>query len=128
MEIGILGQKGNVVFRLGKCINEELDKITEPDKRLQPELAAKIIDKEIHSNYEIFSCNYMAHDMLYGENTFTDKYTSIQLADFKAYLDKQIKKIDLDYVDYDFVWSKMLEMYSNTLKNYLEVKNTINQF
>ncbi len=119
MEIGILGKKGNVVFRFGNCINPELDKITEPDKRLQPEIAAQIIDKEIHRNYEIFPCNYIAYDLFYKETRFEDKYTSEQLEEFKVYLDKQIKKIDLDYIDYDFVWDKMLEMYSNTLKNYL---------
>lgn len=119
MEIGILGKKGNVVFRFGKCINPELDKITEPDKRLQPEIAAQIIDKEIHRNYEIFPCNYIAYDLFYKETRFEDKYTSEQLEEFKDYLDKQIKKIDLDYIDYDYVWDKMLEMYSNTLKNYL---------
>lgn len=119
MEIGILGKKGNVVFRFGNCINDELDKITEPDKRLQPEIAAQIIDKEIHRNYEIFPCNYIAYDLFYKETRFKDKYTSDQLEEFKVYLDKQIKKIDLDYIDYDFVWDKMLEMYSNTLKNYL---------
>ncbi|MFQ9314697.1 hypothetical protein [Dysgonomonas mossii] len=119
MEIGILGKKGNVVFRFGNCINDELDKITEPDKRLQPEIAAQIIDKEIHRNYEIFPCNYIAYDLFYKQTRFEDKYTSEQLEEFKDYLDKQIKKIDLDYIDYDFVWDKMLEMYSNTLKNYL---------
>ncbi|MFR0677743.1 hypothetical protein [Dysgonomonas mossii] len=119
MEIGILGKKGNVVFRFGNCINNELDKITEPDKRLQPEIAAQIIDKEIHRNYEIFPCNYIAYDLFYKETRFEDKYTSDQLEEFKVYLDKQIKKIDLDYIDYDFIWDKMLEMYSNTLKNYL---------
>lgn len=119
MEIGILGKKGNVVFRFGNCINTELDKITEPDKRLQPEIAAQIIDKEIHRNYEIFPCNYIAYDLFYKETRFEDKYTSEQLEEFKDYLDKQIKKIDLDYIDYDYVWDKMLEMYSNTLKNYL---------
>ena len=65
MEIGILGKKGNVVFRFGNFINDELDKITEPDKRLQPEIAAQIIDKEIHRNYEIFPCNYIAYDLFY---------------------------------------------------------------
>lgn len=119
MEIGILGYKGNVVFRFGKCINPELEKITEPDKRLQPELAAKIIDKEIHSNYEIFPCNYIAYDLYNGESMFDDKYTEEQVETFKAYLEKQIQKIDLDYIDHDFIWEKMLEMYSNTLKNYL---------
>jgi hypothetical protein len=120
MEIGILGKKGNVMFRLGKCINPELDKITEPDKRLQPELAAKIIDREIHSNYEIFPCNYIAYNLFYKTDRFNNKYTKEQSDDFTAYLEKQITKIDLDDVDHDFVWEKMLEMYSNTLRNYLE--------
>jgi len=119
MEIGILGRKGNVIFRFGNCINPELDKITEPDKRIQPEIAAQIIDKEIHRNYEIFPCNYMAHDLFNKETRFSDKYTPEQVDEFKNYLDKQIKKIDLDYIDHDFVFDKMLEMYSNTLKNHL---------
>ncbi|MDR0824629.1 MAG: hypothetical protein LBN74_06005 [Prevotella sp.] len=119
MEIGILGKKGNVIFRFGNCINPELDKITETDKRIQTELAAHIIDKEIHRNYEIFPCNYMAHDLYCNETRFNDKYTAEQLDGFKNYLYKQIKKIDLDYIDYDFCLDKMLEMYSNTLKNYL---------
>lgn len=119
MEIGILGRKGNVIFRFGSCINPELDKITEPDKRIQPEIAAHIIDKEIHRNYEIFPCNYIAHDLFNEETRFAEKYTSEQVTEFKDYLDKQIKKIDLDYIDYDFVFNKMLEMYSNTLKNHL---------
>lgn len=119
MEIGILGQKGNVVFRFGNCINDELDKITEPDKRLQPEIAAKIIDKEIHSNYEIFAVNYIAHDLLNNERRFADKYSDEEVDQFKNYLTKQIGKIDIENKDEDFLWSKLLEMYSNTLKNYL---------
>lgn len=119
MEIGILGQKGNVVFRFGNCINDELDKITEPDKRLQPEIAAKIIDKEIHSNYEIFAVNYIAHDLLNNERRFADKYSDEEVNGFKSYLTKQIGKIDIENRDEDFLWSKLLEMYSNTLKNHL---------
>lgn len=119
MEIGILGYKGNVMFRFGDCINPELEKVTEPDKRLQPTLVAEIIDKEIHRNYEIYPCNYIAHDLLNEEKRFADKYTVQQVTDFKEYLKSQIAKIDLDYIDFDFVWNKMLIMYSNTLKNHL---------
>lgn len=119
MEIGILGQKGEIVFRFGKCINEALDQITETEKRLQVEAAAKIIDKEIHSNYEIFKGNYVAHDLLHNENRFAHKYTPEDKTFFVDYLESQIKKIDLDVIDHDFVFERMLVMYSNTLKNYL---------
>ena len=119
METGILGQKGRVIFRFGKCINDELDKITEHDKRIQVEIVAGIIDREIHRNYEIYPGNYIAYDLLNDGNRFADKYTTEDVDNFKSYLNGQIEKIDLDNKDIPFLWSKMLEMYSNTLKNYL---------
>lgn len=119
MEIGILAQKGTVVFKFAKCINDELDQIEAIDKRLQVVEAAKLIDKAIHSNYVFFPGNYIAYDLVYKNRQFEDKYTKEDIEKFKSYLDAQIKKIDLDYIDYDFAFEKMLEMYSNTLKNYL---------
>lgn len=121
MEIGILGQKGQIVFRFGNCINDELDKITHLDKREQITAATQIIDKEIHRNYEIFKGNYVAYDLLYGGERFIDKYTQEDKESFLAYLDKQIDKTELQYKDYDYLKEKMLVMYSNTLKNHLAV-------
>lgn len=122
MEIGILGLKGNVVFNFGTCINPELDKITETDKRVQVEIVAKIIDRAIHSNYKIFAGNYIAYDLLYEGNKFSDKYTTEDVDKFETYLKKQIEKIDLDYVDFEFCRHKMLIMYSNVLKNHIVAK------
>lgn len=121
MEMGILGFKGRVIFKFGKCINPELDKIKEiePDKRHQIDMVARAIDKNIHFNYEIFPCNYIAYDLLHESSRFANKYTLSDIDTFKEYLNKQIAKIDIDKVDYEFVWHKLLEMYSNTLKNYL---------
>lgn len=119
MEIGILAQKGNVVFKFAECINEQLDQIKVTEKRLQVIEAAKIIDKAIHSNYVFFPGNYIAYDLVYEGQRFADKYTQEDVDKFKSYLHSQINKIDLDYIDHDFAFNKMLEMYSNTLKNYL---------
>lgn len=121
MEMGILGFKGRVIFKFGKCINPELDKIKEiePDKRHQVDMVARAIDKNIHFNYEIFPCNYIAYDLLHESSRFANKYTLSDIDTFKEYLNKQIAKIDIDKVDSEFVWHKLLEMYSNTLKNYL---------
>lgn len=120
METGILGFKGNVMFRFGNCINEQIENIIEPDKRLIVDHVARIIDKEIHSNYEMYPCNYIAHDLLNNENRFADKYSDQDVDKFKSYLDNQIKKIDEITPDYEFIWHKMLEMYSNILTNHLE--------
>lgn len=119
MEIGILGFKGNVVFRFADCINDQLDTIEVTEKRAQVEQAAKIIDRAIHRNYEIFTCNYVAYDLRFGESRFADKYTQQDVDAFEKYMKEKTDKIDLDYVDYDFAREKMLEMYSNTLVNHL---------
>ena len=120
MEIGILGYKGRVVFRYGKCINPELDKITEPDKRKQVEIVARLIDREIYANYQFYPCNYIAYDMLHKSNRFADSYTQEEADEFKSYITSQLDKIDeVEVKDMDFLWTKMLEMYSNTLKNHL---------
>lgn len=119
MEIGILGFKGNVLFRFGDCINDKLDTMTATDRRSQVEEAVKIIDKTIHSNYEFYVGNYIAYDLLNETTRFADKYTAADVAKYEEYLKKQIGKIDLDYIDFDFCRHKMLEMYSNTLRNYL---------
>lgn len=119
MEMGILGFKGRVLFRFGECINSELEQITEPDKRIQAEIVANIIDKGIHRNYQFFPGNYIAYDLLYNETRFADKYTQEDIVHFKTYLNGQIEKIDIETKDIPFLWSKLLEMYSNTLKNHL---------
>lgn len=122
MEIGLLGFKGNIHFRFGKEINPELDKVVPLDKKEQTGAVARIIDKEIHSNYEFFPCNYIAYDESEKTSRFKDMYTEQQVNDFKEYINKQLAKIDLENKDEDFLMSKILEMYSNTLRNYLVAK------
>lgn len=121
MEQGILGFKGHIHFQFGKQINDELDNIaaSEPDKKLQVHLAAECIDREVHRNYRIYPINYIAYDMLNRSSVFKDNYTEKQVEDFKNYINRQIEKIDIEEKDNDFLWSKFLEMYSNTLKNHL---------
>lgn len=120
MEIGLFGYKGHVHFQPGKCLNEDLDKL---DSSLgKQELYAAIstlIDRRIHSNYTIYPNNYMAHDMLSGTQTYANKYTAEDRANFDDYLAKQIDKIELPDKDIPFLREKMLTMYANPLINYL---------
>lgn len=122
MEIGILGFKGDIYFQFGNNINKQLTPIAQLERKEQIGAVAQLIDKEIHKNYKIFAINYIAYDLLESTDTFKNKYTEEQKSMFNTYIDKQIDKIDLEVKDYSFLRTKILEMYSNTLKNHLIAK------
>lgn len=119
MEYGLLRNKGRIHFRFGKGINDLLDPISLLDKKSQTSEVAHIIDKAIHTNYEIFPCNYISYDLLNKTDKFKDKYTEEEYSQFMEYLNQQMDKIKIENKDHDFLWNKLLEMYSNTLKNHL---------
>ena len=105
------------------CINEKLNNIpADLDKLLMIRRVCAIIDHEIHSNYKIFKTNYIAHDILFDNKDFADKYAPEECEAFKAYLDGQIAKVKVPYneLDRNFMYKCMLEMYSNPLTNQLE--------
>ena len=123
MRTGIMGFKGKVFFKFGKQINDELSQIgTEANRTQILESAANAIDTEIYKNYVFFPMNYIAYDLMENSNKFIDKYTEEDKATFDKYIDGQIVKIDIPNKDYDFLREKLIEMYGNTVKNFVSVK------
>lgn len=123
MQTGIMGYKGKVHYSFVPCINDKLDTIpADLDKLLMIRRVCAIIDHEIHSNYKIFKTNYIAHDILFDNQDFADKYTPEECEAFKQYLNGQIEKVQVPYneLDRNFMYKCMLEMYSNPLTNQLE--------
>ena len=84
---------------------------------------AEYIDKQIHHNYHIYPCNYIAYDLLYGMKRFETFYSEKEETNFKNYISEQINKIEIENKDLVFLRKKMLEMYSNPLKNKLLADN-----
>lgn len=124
MKTGLMGQKGQMHYTFTPCINDELDKIPEDlDKMLTVSRICRIIDHSIHVGYKIFKTNYIAHDMLFDNKEFADRYTPEEKEAFKQYLSDQIAKVtDIKLSEYDryYMINKMLQMYSNPLTNQLE--------
>lgn len=122
METGILNNKGRVHFTLGTPINGELAQL---DKAMEKgELVAaiaSIIDKEIYRHYRFYPCNYVAYDMMTGTKRFSDHYGAKDKKQFEEYLQGQLDKIVLPGKDEAFLRGKLLEMYTNPLKNHLTV-------
>ena len=116
METGILNNKGRVHFTLTSPINDQLAQL-DPNMEKNELIAAiaSIIDKQIYKHYRFYPCNYVAYDMLTGTHRFSEHY---------GFKDKkgQLDKIVLPNKDEAFLRTKILEMYTNPLKNFLAVQ------
>jgi len=120
MEVGILQNKGRVHFTIASPINPALEQIDPSlEKNELFSAIASVIDKEIYKHYRFYPRNYVAYDMLYKTSRFRHNYGAQDKIDFTEYLANQINKIDINNKDEDFLRTKMLEMYSNPLKNHL---------
>lgn len=123
METGILNNKGRVHFTLTTPINDQLAALDrDMEKNELIAAIASIIDKEIYKHYRFYPCNYVAYDMLTGTKRFSESYGLRDKKHFEEYLQGQLDKIVLPNKDEAFLRTKMLEMYTNPLKNYLANK------
>lgn len=121
MQTGLFGYKGRVHFQTAACIN---DVLAQMDRSLpKPELFARLstlIDKRIHANYRLYPGNYVARDLLSGEDAFAAHYTPEEKQRFLDYIDRQLARIELPDKDVPFLREKLLLMYANPLKNHIE--------
>jgi hypothetical protein len=121
MKVGVMGYKGGIHYHIADCINDEINAIDRAlGKNEKTAAVARIIDKHIHSNYKFWPINYYYYELLTGDTQFADRYTAEDKAKLDAYLQGQIAKIDLPDRDDEFCRTKIIEMYANPVKNYLE--------
>ena len=122
METGMFGFKGRAHFHVAPCINDQLRQIDRSlSKQEQVACATSIIDRGIHANYRFYPGNYVAHDWLYGESRFADRYTAEEKERFEAYIAQQLGKIEIADKDEDYLRHMLLLMYANPLSNYLKL-------
>ena len=119
MRIGIFGYKGHVVYRPAAPINTWIDELADIPKTEFYKVLGERMDKEIHRNYHLYPCNYIALDELNGSTQYVDHYTAADKQRFETYLQKQMAKINLPEKDEPFLRERMLTMYANPLVNHL---------
>lgn len=122
MRTGIMGYKGEVHYHCAPCIDGFLDNLS-PDipKTKVFDVIAEHIDKEIFRNYRLYPSNYIALDMLEGNEAHADRYTAEDKAAFEKYLQGQIARIDIPNKDEAFLRERMFTMYANPARNSLAV-------
>lgn len=124
MKTGIMGYKGRVHYHCAPCIDTYLDELSpEIPKTEVFDVIAAHIDEEIHRNYRLYPCNYLAIDLLSGTSAFSMHYTEEDKARFLQYVDAQLEKItDVPNKDEDFLRECLLTMYANPAINYLSAR------
>ena len=119
MKTGILGYKGGVDYHCGRPINTWIDELKDlPKNEFFKELARRM-DQEIHAGYELSPYNYLAYDLLNGNEEHIQKYADGEKDEFERYLKGQLDKIQIPNKDEAFLRERMLTMYANPLRNYL---------
>ena len=132
MKTGIFGYKGRVRYCCAAPINTWIDELKDlPRNEFFPALSQRI-DRELHRNYQLYPCNYIALDMLMEQGNKSPLshwrgrgerfYTSDDVEHFEKYLAGQLAKINIPNKDEAFLRERMLTMYANPLRNYIAVQ------
>lgn len=122
MQTGIMGYKGHIHYQAAPCIDEWLRAL--PDDMPKTEFytaVAEHLDHEIWRGYRLYPSNFVALDLLRGTAEHADRYTTEDRQRFEAYLDAQLKKVQLPNPDWAFLRKNVLTMYANPAINQLSV-------
>lgn len=118
---GIMQEKGRVHFEICSPIERSelmaLDGLTQNEYHQQ---VAHLIDRRINSHYRLWPNNYIAHDMLYGQNLYHDKYTAEEREAFEermAVLDRMAQKEHYAVSDLDTLHEIFLGIYAHPVSN-----------
>ena len=89
---GVTQKKGQVHLAVTPTITaEELAECDRYEKRLKFEQLAKLIDQRIYRHFRLWKTHYMAHDLLYQDQQYADRYTPADLDAFVAYMESGLK-------------------------------------
>lgn len=123
MQTGIMGYKGHIHYHCAPCIDQWIDSLPADMSKTDFYAAvAQHIDHEIWRGYRLYPSNYVALDLLRGNNDMASHYTEADRTAFEKYLEGQLAKInDLPNADTSFLRERMLEMYANPAINQLSV-------
>lgn len=120
MKTGIFGYKGRVHYHCAAPINTWIDELGDLPKTEFFAALSKRIDRELHANYRLFPCNYIALDELEETKKYAQHYTEADKKRFEDYLKGQLEKVKIANSDVKFLRERMLTMYANPLRNYLK--------
>jgi len=120
---GITQQKGNVHFSICKPLEkEEYTKFANENPNKFFNRVAGLIDKRIFENYQLWSSNYIAHDIRSGTNKCEIQYTSEEKTQFMQRFQHILSQIEGDK---EVVTSIFLGIYANPVENNFRMQTVL---
>lgn len=118
---GVLGQKKRIHLHAGKVLDQELDKVSSEfdNKNKQLQAIARLIDDSIIQNYKLWPTKYIAYDLLYKTDRYSNHFTSEEKQLFERRLEMRIDSSDLAMKE------SFLAMYANPVLNKIKYENNV---
>lgn len=118
---GIIGQKKHIHIHVGEVLNTELDFINEEfdNSNKQIQALAQVIDDSILKSYKLWPTNFIAYDILYKTDKFSNFYTENEKSLFERRLEIKIDGNN------PIALEGFLNMYANPVVNKLKYQNVI---
>lgn len=123
MVSGLKNQKGRIQIQFSAPISRsdlrvlsKVGNINDQLKRL-----ADYIDKQIYSNYKLFPNNYIAYDLYYNCNKYTEQYTIEEQKMFIELTHTRLKLVNEDRKEAMELWLKMYSTPVVSLENILKI-------
>ncbi len=116
---GLTGQKGRVHLSIGTTLNAELEELADyPNVNDKLRIVGDMIDQQIYLNYKLWPSNYLALDLLDGNDSDLDHYSKEDRIEFEQSVRNRLAEAGLD-PSTDMEW--LLKMYANPVRNHLAV-------
>ncbi len=113
---GILQPKGRIHMQFGNPLNLELPTF-DPSENLNSlfKLLTEKIDDQIHLHYHLFPSNFIAHDLISKNSTFSDRYSPEEKDQFQAHTQKTLSSLQGDQ---NLLEKILLNLYAFPVRNY----------
>ncbi|SHO62719.1 1-acyl-sn-glycerol-3-phosphate acyltransferase [Algoriphagus zhangzhouensis] len=110
---GIMGTKKRIHIQVNGILNEEVKAISKSELSQSDKLnqLTSLIDHKIWAGYKLWPSNYIAHDLLYGENECVEYYTSAEKEAFEKRILEKVNTNNPEEV------KNYLAMYANPVNN-----------
>jgi hypothetical protein len=112
---GLTGAKGRVHLSLGNVLDTELEVLADyPNMNDKLRMLGEIIDRCIWKQYKLWPTNFMAYDLLEGNEEFSHEYSPAMLETFEQEAHARLAAAGLHQPeDFDF----LMLMYANPVRN-----------